>query len=196
MNNDSKGGMSFDQPGWLVSFGDLITLLLCFFICLVSFSPINPANSSNTAVQGDNSESNNQHTDTEDSGTAIADTLPHSGKNKILLFEQDFAIETGSLVPSALLALKKGMVREGYEIDQAMISACGGKSVLNDDQAWRQAMSRVLAVRRQVFDGRTEELRLALRTVGGFCELLENDHNDEQQVAATIELTWSKKDNG
>ncbi|HFE65158.1 MAG TPA: flagellar motor protein MotB [Caldithrix sp.] len=40
-NNDSGGGGG--APGWMVTYGDLMSLLLCFFVLLVSFSSIEMA---------------------------------------------------------------------------------------------------------------------------------------------------------
>lgn len=108
-------GTSDGQPGsvvWFISFGDLLTLLLCFFLVLTPWDDLNKApNAQSLKTVTDNVAASTQ------AGIPFASDLPLRGsviKLELPLFEGTGTLGAPELSPVALSAeLKRAMPKDG-----------------------------------------------------------------------------------
>lgn len=152
---------------WMISFGDLLTLLVCFFMAMMQFG--SNAKSSiildKTALKGDFGGS-------KISGTRIADpTSKSSGgaryptvMNEFVAVESDFPEDS-----SAVNAFtKERLMSESWVSDaQVEVEACAVGS-----GSWQVARERALAIRAAVLESGVQPGQVTLRIVGSDCESL------------------------
>ncbi|MCB0311063.1 MAG: hypothetical protein KDD42_07500, partial [Bdellovibrionales bacterium] len=166
---------------WLVSFGDLLTLLVCFFIAILSASPMNPANSTSaSSVSAQNYDEKVRRwlrsTSRLRSGTTLANYTDETGPNsdliklRIDLGNQSFLQNGVTLEPKTRRQLKRVIALQGYELQTAAISSCSTEGGAALEKAWFVSMDRALEVRRQMIDTGVANKRIELEVVGPFCQ--------------------------
>ena len=124
LSKSRRHATSDGQPGsvvWFISFGDLLTLLLCFFLVLTPWDRLkNPSNAQSLpAVTG-------QSQDSGLPGTTFASDLPLRGsviKLELPLFEGAGSVSGDGLSSTALSAeLKRAVPKDG----QVDVLVCSG----------------------------------------------------------------------
>ncbi|MCB0339681.1 MAG: hypothetical protein KDD53_08755, partial [Bdellovibrionales bacterium] len=152
------------QSNWLVVFGDLLTLLLCFFVSVLTLHPIGETKhskqtSENTAeissahsVEPDNAE-------LEKSGTVIAQLESQEVlKRKVLLSELDFG-DANEEHRGNLELLKNDLIREGYKLRSVQVSVCGHQEGAREELSWYVSMERSVRIKSQLVDIRPSLMR-------------------------------------
>lgn len=153
------------RPGssaWLVTFGDLLTLLVCFFITIISHSTFNPADGVAEGVKAD-------------SGTAIAILpveTPDSLELSLRFRERDFRANGVRMQVSARRRLKKAVNLEGYALTNGVIESCAKAADHNEEGNWALSVRRAFSLRSQVIDAGLTAEGVALRFLGESCGLL------------------------
>ena len=187
----------FLSGSWLISFGDLLTLLLCFFLTIVSFGPLNPK--ATLPIKGVTSQSNSV-TGPEPgvgvgklgAGTQVAQSRTSSTENqkelRLVFNVEDFLEPTEKLVPAKVIELQKLIKTDGYSVGRVRLESCS--ELKSDDQGWFQALSRGFYLRGQFIDAGIEPKRIELRVVGRNCAALKNDPT-EFGLAATVNVELS-----
>lgn len=166
---------SSEQPiqfKWMVTFGDLLTLLLCFFLTIVSFSPLNSNNDrpqTQMAVEKQDA-----------SGTTIASTSSEEEADRttasssgLFFYAEDFVGEVGGLGGDVLNRLTSQLKMPGYLTKSAseslgalLIEGCGEGM---DEESWLMALSHVSQIRGQLLDAGISRERIQVRILGPEC---------------------------
>jgi len=155
---------------WYLSFGDLLTLLLAFFITTITLSPLNPASGGRYSAA--------------ESGTTIAlDPLSGSGTRNANIANKTrqlvhfmsstaFLSHNGDLTPEAQDEIKKLVVAEGYRIERAQIELCQNPNSGTDFDPWLLTESQISGLARQLVDIGVDQQALKLRVLGPHCNAL------------------------
>jgi hypothetical protein len=166
MNATETAESSSNQ--WLVSFGDLLTLLLCFFISVFALYQPNESNGSSSAI-----------TSTATAATTVATAGTGIAKNELqrlfpftgfeLLFKAEELKEGTDLVRRQLEDLIKS---KGYKHAAVLIEGCSSADGQGNSANWQRAWRRVDWLHRQLIDagGVPDEVRK--RVVGKHCGLI------------------------
>ncbi|MBX7144922.1 MAG: hypothetical protein K1X79_10760 [Oligoflexia bacterium] len=153
-----------DKILWLMSFGDLLTLVLAFFVSLIALSPLNP-------------KVNLPHKP----GTTIASSEPASPKGALMdedsntegltlyLNSGDFEAGGTALSEGGRSKVKTFIQSAGYEVNQATIADCAGGTADEGQASWNSSMNRLLGLHRQFIDALPSSTRLMLQTWGNTC---------------------------
>lgn len=165
---------------WLLSFGDLLTLLLCFFLAIVALGPLNPRAKAPIAELTSGNNINNFPKAQLSalggrSGTALAHNdlakqgLAGQGARSSLEFgESDFSPLTQLLTPSAIGRLKTDLL-SGTSADQTLLlEVCRRTAELRTPYGAEVGIERALALRRQL-SGSDWHGVLRMRLVDGDC---------------------------
>ena len=140
-----------NQP-WLVSFGDLLTLLLCFFVTIIAQSPLNPRSAKSEALR-----------EKQEAGTEFAPSVSRSLFKTLTLSQQDFQKDSGGIAQ----ALKSSVILDGYEVSKASLSSC---SPGVGETSWFEATKQALSLRRQLIDAGVASPRIEISVRGPNCE--------------------------
>jgi len=115
LSNSRRHSASEGQPGsvvWFISFGDLLTLLLCFFLVLTPWDQLKKRSNAQSLPSV-----NGQSQTSVRAGTALASDLPLRGsviKLELPLFEERGGLSSEGLSPAALSEeLKRAMPSDG-----------------------------------------------------------------------------------
>lgn len=157
---------------WIVSFGDLLTLLLCFFLLALSLSPLNPAvrrtiNNSETYLD----KSVTTKASSAAPGTPLANSKIEGGDLTLLKYDfapEDFLEPSGALSASGLEKAKRIVVPGGWKVRSVSIELCGPQSGEGASADYSAALNKAMAIRRQLFDAGFERsgLRLSANSEG------------------------------
>ncbi len=203
MNTPSSTSNRFSptiQTNWLLSFGDLLTLLLCFFLSVLSLSPLNPAYKS--PEKGKSKQIVNEPPSTEATGAAgktsggielanssgtVADPSVGSSANNfkqlsVWLTEADFREGNLELLPEAQERLKSQVFGSAYERVSVRIEGCAEVEQGRAEAAWAASLSRILTLRSQMIDAGIPATTLSYRVLGPDCETLRGKEGTEQAV--------------
>ena len=131
-----------ESSNWLISFGDLLTLLVCFFMTGVTFGPLNPANSS---TNSDNYLKNASLPQTLNSGTALALTHSKDGQAssaQALFTAGDFDPITGQLSDQARQRLEAVLNQAGTQVEIESCSAHTPNASIALARTYEQSLRR------------------------------------------------------
>lgn len=156
-NNNLQNEDNSDR--WLVTFGDLLTLLLCFFLSIV-------------AIDGERIRDKVSQKNSDISGTGIAKREGREIK-KWLSFDQK-EVEGGAFRATLKGKLSDHFKDQPLEFTRVILEICDRESGLGQEWNWHGATSQALAVRSQIVDAMPEldEEMLFLRVVGPNCQAL------------------------
>ena len=175
------------RPVWLISFGDLLTLLWCMMLSLVCyghFRPV-PLDSKNPLIQELTAQHGQPAAEAPSSrsvGTALA---PHSAAEadapagRIFLTQRDFVDDalTGD-AETKLYDLLAG--RNEAEVTVTVESCADGGA----SEAWLTSINRTLLVRSKLLNAGLERRWLRLRAAGRHCAGVRTEGAPEDAVVA------------
>lgn len=140
--------------GWLVTFGDLLTLVLCFFLVVLLHSPIGPLGAAEVQ-EADELESENSQSDKASDGISIALTegVKQTERRLVVRYlEEEFAQPTFELAEVAREKLHKAISSGGYPVLTAEVRTCVNGLESKRDSRWFDATARGLALWRHSLD--------------------------------------------
>ena len=171
---------------WVVSFGDLLTLLLCFFLTMVSFGPLGSghkeqANKGLEPMDPAFPAPGRRSAAAAAPGIVLAKSLNVAPRtesvrqfaNRSFIFaETDFDVE-----PELPDSRKREVMFEeiktlSAKVVQVDVETCGGKADESGDAAWEIAGKRSLALGREIANFGVNPAQVRLRVLGQHCELL------------------------
>ncbi len=174
---------------WSLTFCDLVTCLLCFFLTMVSFGPIGRGASSQNKISEPVSEPIKHVTE---AGTGLA--LKGNGTRKRLftLSPEDFtALAAGGEV-GVLGEVKSIAGSAGYETRRIRITVSPSAAGTQEGSKWLSIIQRLSDLQRQLFDARWQT-SLVLR----IARVPEETGNEaEKQIVGTIEIEDERSPNG
>ena len=142
---------------WMVTFGDLLTLLLCFFLALVT---VNGERISRLVAKG-NAEPN---------GTLLA-TNAQDKRISWLSFSANTLQERGikGVVEEKIRELESA---QQLNITRFFIQSCWPSNFVPEEWSWHQAMNQALTAQGQLVDtiGREISKDVLVRVVGPYCQ--------------------------
>lgn len=177
---------------WLVSFGDLLTLMLCFFLSLVAYGHVKPASSgpdvASTNCNDRQSDPNCVASNPEKvDGTSLANyQISSTSAGETLIFnfnENDFEAETGQLKLMAYDRVKTVVETKEYVPKTVFVEVC---STVGSDGGWFDSLKRAVAIKSQLFDTDRFKLHLNIRSVGPYCESIEQAETTQQVFARLV----------
>ncbi len=160
---------------WLTSFGDLLTLLLSFFIAVIALSPLNPAVKDGLSVGKHeiNSVIEPRLTKKSSDGTYVAKLSQVKGakrglKSLLLRFSgRDFVLNRNGFRRMAERRLRKAVSLGGYATGLALVGTCS--TALGED-AWSRSEEYALALRRQLIDAGVKSAGVKMQVFGPHCQ--------------------------
>jgi hypothetical protein len=171
-----RTGVSKPNAIWLISFGDLLTLLLCFFLSIVSFGPLNPHATlpkNELTARSDSTPSTSAYKKTP-AGTGFAlkthgrfAAARHFGELKLQIAEEEYTDLGGTLSEEAQKRLESAVKSSGYSVLAASVSSCSALGSVSS--GWFQSISRSLQVRRQLVDAGVSAQAVTVRALGSSC---------------------------
>ena len=187
---------------WLVSFGDLLTLMLCFFLATITFKP-RLAPTKDEVTHRSNREISEVKPITAASalsGTHFANTHRRQGvifrsfsPKSVFDFRlknSDFDSRTGLLRRSSALGLKRIVSSSSYSFGMIEIHSCVNEVTADVGEALQSSMNRALAVRGQVIDAGVAANLVRTRILGGDCLALPGEK--AQKVVTVIRFRVSQ----
>jgi hypothetical protein len=181
----------------MLSFGDLTTLLLCFFVSAISLSPLNPLI---PQPQNDVSSANFEP------GTSIASSQSRESLTPATrppefryldeqVLETEFDSKGPELTEAGRARVKERMKLDGYRLVAANILACSGRSAEKSEmKAWQLSSSRILGLRRQLIDVGLKPIRLSHEVLGPDCGVIATQ--GEPDVSGRIEAKFERITHG
>lgn len=163
------------EGGWQLTFSDLLTLLLCFFVALIGFGQVKPMSGTGSI-----------------SGIAFASTTVEGDTfqvNELLLHVQDFEDNQREVFQKRL---KNFVFLEGYYSESLTLEVCAKGNPMQASKKWHEATQRMLEVNRQVIDAKVRKESIALRMTESLCEL----KSEEGVVAARVRVRFKKERKG
>ena len=133
---------SFNNNIWLISFGDLLTLVLCFFISVISISPLNPEIKSK--IQSGTQLAHNNK-EIERAGAVKKDLT-------LSISENDLFPLVNKITNEGLERLKKLIPKDTYNIKGIRIESCKRGPAGNNAEKWSQSASLISELRSQLID--------------------------------------------
>lgn len=194
------------HSSWMLSFGDLLTLLLCFFLCALSFSPLNP-HRGNEAISKQNQQLADSTASTsvvpvalERAGTALAKLNPEASEFGTLtkpndsselvvnLSESDFIRDAWEPVPNAIDKVKSQVRETSYAVLGVKLESCFPEQARAEEAAWAGSMSRILSMRGQLIDAGLPAALMRYRPLGPHCEALEGQEARPERTVMRITI--------
>lgn len=184
---------SINSGSWLVTFGDLLTLMLCLFVTIVSQSPLNPATEqAQNGVSPRSAEQSAKYSrsivDFQSPGTTLAPSNDVEGVAELTFLESDFSGEAGELVEASQKAVKNEVIRAGYDVSAAAISTCSLDQGASEDAKWLSSVSRSFSLRRQLVDAGIDPSRISVSVRGPWCKVA--------TASATVTIEFKKQAHG
>lgn len=187
---------------WALSFGDLLTLLLCFFLTIVSMSPLNPAvRKANQALSAQKDEKNvppskvqpqnselgpriAKHVSAEQE-KGVSDKGPlQAEKLEVMDFlAEDFEGESGILSDQAANRLKMLMNQQDSQLISVEIETCVQGARETEAISWFEATRQALALKGQFIDAVKPSPEMRMRVLGADCETATNLGPSSARVA-------------
>lgn len=208
LENQSIQGRS---TSWLVSFGDLLTLLVCFFLSIISFTNIKKqANlakeaeiNQTKAVFHEDLKTSNKNIE---AGTQLAVNSDEEIKANLIVRQVSIGFENGEFEGSkrqlSMLArqrLSLAVSSTSYDNSEAIISSCTealkGKPNQNE---WENSKLQALELKRQLIDagwqGAPQEIRMQI--LGQQCRELDKDQSERAGKVAFVNIRRVRVLNG
>lgn len=187
MNSASESSGRPIHSNWFLSFGDLLTLLLCFFLTILSFSPLNPnrelgsvSEKSQTVTAGESLRAAGGVQNAV-AGTALANlglgdekaTLPVNASVveglRFWFEESDFVGLGWELSEQSAGRLKNQVVGTAYATKRVTIESCLEAAAVGEETAWAGSISRILTLRSQLIDAGIPAGLFRYRVLGPYC---------------------------
>lgn len=182
-------------PGssWLVSFGDLLTLLLCFFIALIVLTreatppasaaePVTPSQLSRIEVPGAVAALPRPP------GTTLAANLEEQSRFELLFEEGDFEADGTALSSAARERIENAFAFAAYTPKPVRIVACGGGRGESTDAGWLESMQRLLELRSQLLDAGADMGRAELEPAGPYCNRIGGQQEQPPRALIVLEF--------
>jgi hypothetical protein len=175
----------------MVSFGDLLTLLLCFFIAIVAFhrhgSSQIPANDvPDTGNHEEKIDAGHFYQQDPSDGTPLA-LLPVSSPGTVLRLEPaDFGGQEEQMTDEAEHWFRTAIKSEDYSLTAVRLEVCGNTSPGREDTGWYLSMRRALAMRRQLVDAGFALEGFEIELLGPDCSKLESKGGKKTVAALTL----------
>lgn len=175
MNIIGFSGVEKGVNGWLTTFGDMLTLLLCFFLSLVgSGQAMRSGTSEKTLLDSNVSTTNN-------SGIPIANYNQEiEPLYKVSIFESDLILG-GQGVEEKLKLLKSHRKSVRSDSVGVVISTCLASVQSGSSDSWRVSQERAQRLESQILDARIEAPALAIR--GPWCKGFLDQEGDNKEIA-------------
>lgn len=167
---------------WLVTFGDLLTLLLCFFVAMVSLSQ-HSVTDSEAAVAGPELQPPEKTEQTivpplpASRGVEIALTIDNRDLKELLLQRSDFNDPLPVLSEAGLKKVQKAVEAITYTLDEVIIETCNADENVKPETAWHLSVVLGLGLRRQIVDAVNRPVSVAVRSVGPWCDTIDDLEN-------------------
>jgi len=166
----------------MISFGDLLTLLVCFFLVIVEHTPVRAGEHLQTK-EGVSSPGPQESKQTF-SGTSFASfssdkqfVKDRTLRRELPLFTDEFS-ESGEQLSAATTARLRVEIGRLAEVAMIEISTCG-------DGDWGKSRNRVQELRRIALEEKVDVRRLRFQVTAG-CEAMEQYDPVTAQVGAVI----------
>ncbi len=192
-NQNLKTQDSFDQlpNGWLTSFADLLTLLLCFFISIFALSSVNP--NITTVTNQDNNKFDTAQRLVKPSPTS--NVLRITGGTDLAVdkievehafawsFSQeeflasDYDLTRLRLKGKASSRLRRALLSASYALSKAKISACDSEQLVLDGGGGVDLVVRTMPIYRQLIDMGVSPGFIAVEMVRGCSHLTFGDRD-------------------
>ncbi|MCB0317512.1 MAG: hypothetical protein KDD56_02060 [Bdellovibrionales bacterium] len=185
--NDKTPVFSIQSKLWLVSFGDLLTLLLTFFVMTIAISGKGATEDTDkTTLTPKNPAEVVEHQRQAEifvlSGTKIA-TYPYRTEvREIGLREIDFNTEADELTQDAKKRLRQVLTTRKDVLSPVRLEVCGGLGGYATEVSWFKSIGRALFVSSQLFDAGIPKALLEVRPLGPHCSLLNQAGKSEALV--------------
>lgn len=171
---------SKNSGNWLISFGDLLTLLLCLFVANYKVAHTHASSQAPEDID------NYQEVEVDKShGTHIAKTLLTESISTLSFSSNEFDGGSGELTPKALKRVKSIEIPRGYAVSAVTAKICSEKK---DEQGWHQIVTRALTLPRQLIDTAYPEHVIAVEILGADCSLLTGAQDDTVAVIEVRQL--------
>lgn len=197
----SPGRRTVGPHLWLVSFGDLLTLLLCFFLSIITFGPLGsgprklPSNGLDPQVVQSKVDLRGTQTARE-SGTMLAIHDSGSMQIELMLTEADFKKTPFEVNREAWNRLQSEIALDSYGDGAVVVETCSSLHGSASAKARFISMSRALAIRSHLIDAGLGSSSLKLRSVGEFCSVLRGRTIDDENIVARITFTTTEAGRG
>jgi len=197
------------QNIWLITFGDLLTLLLCFFIALITLSgtgyhsfteAVRDSFSENKALEGEGLDDLSQE-DSKSFGTLIAqkESEPKLGLVEIETSDATFVelsfreLDLANTEVVAGEALKRELMpyfsKDYLKSQVADVEACSAQGLSSNMPSWSLAGVRAIQMRRQLIDLGVPAEGLRLRNLGSQCWKMGQGLGDSQSPELAMRVT-------
>lgn len=177
------------RTSWHLSFGDLITLLMTFFITTISLSPLNPA-TRNRVQSADTTGTSIALKAKEGSRLAQAGIVNDYKELIIQLQDSDFIDQAELVKPEVMLEIKNSIKADGYIVEQLILAACFKSEWLQQELVWEASKQRTLALASQLIDSGLSNDVLELRVLGPNCAALKSPR---AEVSAQLAVKFRKR---
>ncbi len=147
---------TFSSNPWLITFGDMLTLLLCFFLCFVTFGPLQTKSLQDTHSSPS-------------SGIDLAKHMIEPAVAPEILTElapADFGDSQEMLNPVGQEKIKSAVHREGYDLELLSFEVCPPKDK-QGPEFW--TLGILMELRSQLLDAGVPDERLEARILGTGC---------------------------
>ena len=153
-SNKQPPVFSMKNKLWLVTFGDLLTLLLTFFVMTIALSGQNEAAQAAQNQVNPNDINGIEENIKEEplirlSGTNIAIYKRRTPVREVGLSESDFNTEADELKSEAVKKLKMIISSRKDELSSIRLELCGGSGGYATEVSWFKSISRALFIRSQ-----------------------------------------------
>lgn len=182
-----------DEAHWFITFNDLLTLLLCFFVSTITLGSSGTGNSAGKSEQLEELIPKQELLGERDTpitknGTAIANKVDagsgvRTGAGRVwLLSESDFnGLTLSAEATKGLIELSK---MEGKALTVTAETCVPGE--LPVSAAWQLSLERVLALKSQVLDAHFPPELLRLSALGPVCERLGTSESQDTAARITV----------
>ena len=182
---------------WLTSFGDLLTLLLCFFICIVSLSrekqPDRPTRTRLTTWNDMDSDALlYKQTGKQRGGTGIAPLRDGPQKVTLRFGREDFTVGGEQLSSQAVDWMKSAIDIKGYRVKPHEVVVCAHNGTPGESADWYRAMQRVSDIRSQLIDASLPVEGLSLQVLGSDCGALRGPRAEQQSTVAALQVEYKR----
>ncbi len=159
---------------WLVSFGDLLTLLLCLFLFQFSNSSIKePQNSSEDGVthQNDTTELSQGISEygTRHRGTLLAQLESGTPVIESVFVTDEFILDNHTLRQEGADRLKNVEIPDGYGLENVSVLTFSCESSTPEALSWLESTGRALSIQRQLIDAGYDRKQIAVEVLGPHC---------------------------
>ncbi len=160
---------------WLMTFGDLLTLLLCFFVAIVSLS----RHQQDADAEEMAKEKKEQLVESIDEvarltagashGAEIALDIDNRNLTEVFLEQGDVDPGKQRLTDSGKVVLERAVDLLSYPVKEVVIETCSRQAEAN---AWHESVSMSLGIQRQIHDMKVGTPAYRVKSVGPHCTSL------------------------